>query len=48
MGSDQGLAQTEAAVTAGDFGMGEHMEALCFEALARVFQKKNILEGPAT
>jgi len=48
MGSDKGLPQTEAAVTAGDIGMGEYLEALCFEALARVFQKKNVLEGPAT
>ena len=44
---NQGLAQTEAAVAAWHFGMGENLQAFAFEPALQVFKQKNILEGPA-
>lgn len=43
---DEDLAQAEATITAGDFGMGEYLESGCFEAVAQVLQEKTVLEGP--
>jgi hypothetical protein len=44
---DEGLAQAEATITAGDFGVGEYLERGRFEAVAQVLQEETVLEGPA-
>ena len=44
MGSDNRLSQAYATIAAGDFGVSEHLEAICLQALLKVFGEKAVLE----
>ena len=44
---DEGLAQAEATITAGDIGLGEYLESIRFEAVAQALHEKMVLEGSA-
>lgn len=47
MGGNYGLPEAYAPVAAGSFGVSEHLQAICLQALLKMVGEKAILEGPA-